>query len=579
MIKVIKTIVNTNRRLIGLVMEGRDSELDGFSDEKVTKPMTLTSLVNRGFENNQISIGKQGLRVKGNFRLNDIPMLVLVDGKFIEVDNGVSIIKRFVQDEQVIGFQLRFGDNSTDQYNYANVVNISNWFKPRNYVVRVSSGSKAFIAGKSGMLKLEDLPTQYIGESVENDSGKVRSQTSNSAAITGQLINNADILDLYEFIQQNNGLIIKLPDESYKAASKNLESLAPAFHPLGIGEYAYPFIDYSEVKINANTTFRKPGMISVNFNQGAGTNIQTYVFAKKHIFLNGNNYIDRFGIAIPNQAEEEFIKRFAKSMAVNKITNTLLIQSISALTSKSGLVFYEVDTNKLALIDQSKFSSYILNAYQIKDLLTQVYGPKLRAKYLSGLINLNKKLLRVDPDSIGQTPFGFFAGMSEDYRRKVSEAGIDIYTGAYRRVIGLPRDPSEVYDDSSDIAIEYRLNSQNYKKMTFAKLASSPLSNNADIPADVAQLIEHYRSMNNPEEIILRAKNDLASADERIDEIKKTLWLHKCSMYLQSNRTSIHSHDKDSWELDTTRKAKAKCYTCKESECTDLMVAILNTTI
>ena len=69
MIKLLNTIVDEKRRLIGFIAEGKDKEFDGFTDEKIVKPVKLQWLADRNFKNNQVAISKAGIEQLGNFKI------------------------------------------------------------------------------------------------------------------------------------------------------------------------------------------------------------------------------------------------------------------------------------------------------------------------------------------------------------------------------------------------------------------------------------------------------------------------------------------------------------------------------
>ena len=324
--RVVKTIVNDRRELIGFVVEGRDLDLGGFTTATVQKPIPLHVLRENGFSNRQIDVMARGIKEKGKFRLNELPMMVLVDNKLVPVDNSMTLTHRFIQNNEVVGFTIGFGDGSKANYTYQNTMRLSFWFKPTNFIVSRSANKKHYIYGKPGVLKLEELPTTDLSKRVsKGNSGGQKRQEQNTkkkrikpaaqpVQKTGKFVNVVDIIDIYDTLRKCDGLVIHLPDEEYEAASGSGYTAADEFVPLGVGEYAPPVLIFNKTKLNANASFRKPGTVNVDFN-GVKTPVQTFTYNTKSIFLGGENYIKRFGVAIPEELAEEFMNNFERVWA------------------------------------------------------------------------------------------------------------------------------------------------------------------------------------------------------------------------------------------------------------------------
>ena len=151
MLKLTKCIVNGQRALIGFMVKGKESEMGGFSSNEIERGFPIDSLIQTNFSNNQMSVvkanGKAKLVAKGNFKMNTLPMCVYAPGNptgndYIDIDNSIDLIGRFVQDNENIGFRVRFSDGTEDNLKYANVLMLSNWFRPNNFSIRTSSVSQ-----------------------------------------------------------------------------------------------------------------------------------------------------------------------------------------------------------------------------------------------------------------------------------------------------------------------------------------------------------------------------------------------------------------------------------------------------
>ena len=56
--------------------------------------------------------------------------------------------------------------------------------------------------------------------------------------------------------------------------------------------------------------------------------------------------------------------------------------------------------------------------------------------------------------------------------------------------------------------------------------------------------------------------------------------MHNASMFINGNKSRVHTHDADKWVANTnTRVKKALVFNCKESGCENLSVKLTNVTI
>ncbi len=589
MIKLIKTIVDSHRRMIGFVVEGKGTEFKEVSNEKVQRPMLLDALTGMNFVNNQIAITPKGVQERGNFKVNELPMTVYVNGQFIDVDNKIALSKRYLQNNEPIGFEVVFSDGTKDNFTYPNVIKLSFWFKPDNFVVRTSANHKKFISGKPGAIKLEDLPTQVIGEKKENKPKRVKSaaQEESKVEATGMFNNALDIFDLYGAIHQCDGLIIKLPGEAYQNTGKAQVETANEFKALGVGEYAFPKLSFNETKLNANTMFKKPGMVSVEFGAGATMPIQSYVSKAKSIFFNAENHIEKIGVALPKSAEASFIKAFGKTMSVQPIKHDQLIQSITSLSGKSDLVFYEVNTNKIGLLSDEKIAQYTLPTEKLMSLVDELFINKSIVKYLApgtGLIGELKKTVKIPHQEVaGKQPIGLYAGMNADFRQKITEAGIDIYTGAFIKTTrpeksDVAEAEAEKKKEDTSVVIEYCIKGKEHKVWTYKKIAEAGKAG-VGLPQEIISMVKYMESIADPVKKMQEAYRLHKEYEAKRDEIIEIIWKHKCAMYLASHKLGIHQHDKAAWKIDTGRKTKATVYNCVKPGCEGLMIAVLNTEI
>ena len=109
MVKLTHLIVDTNYRLIGFVAEGKAREFGELGNSKICRPVTLKYLFDTNFNNKQISMSRGTIIEKAGFKLNDLHMLMLQGGEYKDIDNTITLTKRYVKDNENIGFDVTLG--------------------------------------------------------------------------------------------------------------------------------------------------------------------------------------------------------------------------------------------------------------------------------------------------------------------------------------------------------------------------------------------------------------------------------------------------------------------------------------
>lgn len=583
MIKLIKTIVDPQRQLIGFVVSGKEKELGGVSNAEVERSILVDAIIKDKFTNTQISVIKNKIVEKGNFKINSLPMTVYTGETFIDIPNTVELIQRFVRNNENIGFRVRFADGGEDNILYTNLIFICKWFKPANFAIRTSSNNKQYICGKEG-LNIDKLPSVVLGE-----ESKAK-RTKSAAKEVGKELNTTietgfDILDIYDFIKSCGGCVIKLPTENYVAASEGGETVTEGFVPLGIGEVALPNPQFNAVKINVNASFKKVGVVPVVIN-GATTNLTSFVYRTKSIFLNGDNYMKKFGIAVPSDKEAELVKALGASLGLEKITDNTITAPLGQVIDAKSLVFYKVNTDKIDLINKEKRNNSIMNARQLMSICKKQYELKLISKAIGNRAGLIKEFLNElnIPTTHDSKLFGIYSMMNEESLKAVKEAGIDIYTGAFTT----PGKP--VYNKASkgsegtteEIEIEYMIKGLDISKITGKQVLEAVLKNDttkvtANIIKTILPLLDKNKST---EEKLKMAEEVNSKIEKELYKINRQLWMHNASMFIEGNRSKVHTHDAKSWAPDTTSRVKtAKVYAYNGKTAEGLIVKIKGTEI
>jgi hypothetical protein len=566
-LKITKTIVNGQRNLIGFMISGRERDMGGFSNNIIERGYPIESLIKMKFANQQVAVINNKFVERGNFKINTLPMCVYVAGgtpatDYIDIDNTVNLIARFVQNNENIGFRVRFSDGSEDNLKYANVIMLCKWFKPGNFSIRTSSKGNVYICGKKDSMSLDELPETVLGAEPENKPKKMKSAAKEpKATFNGAIESGFDILDIYGFIKDCNGSIIKLADEEYKAATKDGETVTEGFTSLGIGEIASPNPMFNPTKLNVSAGFKKVGIVPVTIN-GQVTKITSFVYRTKSIFLKGENYIKKFGIAVSTDREAELVKTLGASLALEKISDPTVIQPLSQVIDAKSLSFYKVDTSKIDLISEKKRAESIMSAKQIATLCQKRFEYKLISKAFgtrSGLVKDLKTEIgaKAVADAEGKKLFGIYSMMNEESLQAIKEAGIDLYSGAYT-VAGSPV-VSSAGDSEADeaVEIEYTLKGFDADKITGNQIIEFAKANDTSkLPASVIKCINSVLGINDSVAKYKEVLKLRKQADAKIEELNKKLWMHNASMYIAGNKSNIHTHDSKKWQPYTASRVK-----------------------
>lgn len=583
MIKIKKAIINTDRSLIGFIMEGKEKEFGGFSNDKIERGVPTDHLLKQKFSNNQIAVVNNKIVERSNFKINSLPICVYTADGYIDLDNTVNLIKRYVQDNKNIGFRVAFSDGSQDNFKYENVLMLCHWFKPGNFSIRTSAKGLQYICGKKGT-SLDDIPAEIIGEAPEKKPKRLKSAAKEKTPeFNGAIESGFDILDIYGFINDCDGCVIKFPTEGYKAASEGGETVTEGFTSLGIGEVAKATPLFNPTKLNVNAGFKKVGVVEVSVG-GTKQNITTYVNRSKSIFLNGDNYMKKFGIAVPTENEEALVKSLGASLALEKITDNTITAPLGQVIDAKSLVFYKVDTSKVDLISADKRKQSILSASKLVQLCKRQYELKLVEKAMGPKGGLMKEIKAALSDTElleakgkERKIAGAYALYSKEGLDALTAAGIDIYTGAYTvagKSTSASKGASASGDGAAPIEIEYTLKGYDASKITGGNILSAVRDNDTTkVPENVIKIVSEVLAIPDMKDRYNKASEVYSSVATKTAEINKMLWMHNASMYLEGNKSRIHLHDAKKWTPDeTTRVKTASVYVCTAAGCEDLTV-------
>ncbi len=584
--KLTKTIVDTKGRLIGFWLEGKESEFGGFTQNIIERPVKTEELFKTNFANNQVSTRTGKLVEQKDFKINTLPMTVYTDsGEFAETSNEVKLLSRIIQAGKLAGFRVEIGGRQ-ERYKYDDVIRLSGWFKPGNFIVRLIN-NKMYIAGKPGVLQLEKLPEEVLGDNLVK-SKKKRIGTGGQLAETiksKEITNDKDIWTLYKLVREDNGVVIKLASEAYKAVAKKESQVSSEFRSLGIGEIGSPYIEFGESKLNVNTTFKKVGSVMVPVPGALPFPVYTYTFSTKSIFVNGKNHMNKFGIAVSPEGAERIKQEFEGTMVITPITDKEITGPISQLTGKSGLVFFEVEASKLAIIPPEKAEQCILKNKEIKEIVNQMMHAKTYNKFCNGFLKEISVMAQNANISVwDKKPFGLYAGLAPQYLEAIHNAGIDIFTGAFIKTEEVAKkedDQEGIRESSNIIEIEYSIKGTDLGKLTYKVLSDAEARSNITHPmldSGLEKFITAAQGIKDLKEAYKSVQSYKESMEKVINECRRKLWLHKIAMH-QIGKGTIHTHDKQLWIENTKSRAKAAQYECVEPGCEGLFISVEGTTL
>lgn len=569
-LRLVATIVNPDMTLAGFRFRGKEKDFGGFSDVEVVRDIPLAQVINSKFNNCQIGVSGGKLVEKKTFKINSLPMLMYTGSKvpeeaYVPMDNSINLVARYVQNNENIGFRVRLGNGAEFDQTYRSILTLCRWFKPGNFQIRKSSKGNIYLCGKAGE-SLASIPQIVVGETDDTKKRMKSAAKAEEKKISGELEVGFDIIDIYDFIDSCHGSVIKLPSEKYEAATEGGATEVDGFTSLGIGEVASPRPMFNATKLNVNAGFKKVGVVDFVIN-GAKTTLTTYIYRTKSLFLRGENYVKKFGIAVSMDKEAELLRTLGRSLALEKITDPTVIQPLSQVIDAKSLAFYKVDTSKIDLISEKKRSEGILNAKQLKQLCQTQYELKLISKAVGPKGGLMKTLKdTIGPDKVAEASskklFGLYAMMGPEALQAITDLGIDVYSGAYTSTETKPIKKDDAKGGSSSagdesVEIEYTYDGFYAGKITGKQVIELVKSGDTTkITPKVAETVSSVLAVKDPVKMYEAAKEVYDKVEQQNAKIARTLWIHNASMFINGNKTNIHTHDKKKWVPDESSRVK-----------------------
>lgn len=227
-----------------------------------------------------------------------------------------------------------------------------------------------------------------------------------------------------------------------------------------------------------------------------------------------------------------------------------------------------------------------MSTVQLATLCQKMYELKLLSKALGLRGGMMKDIKDVIGDAgIAQAKdkklFGIYSMMSKEALEIITEAGIDIYTGAFVKEGTPAKKTGKGGTGTESVEIEYILKGYDASKITGKQVLTWAQEKDTNkLPPDVIRYMSDLFKITDMKERYLAASKLNSRVDAEIAEVNKKIWMHNASMYLMGNKTNIHTHDKEKWVVDGSSKVKtAQVYMTTDKKAEGLTVKIKGVTI
>lgn len=576
MIKLTKKIVNENFHIIGFEVVGKAREFGELGNTQTVRRITGQDLINMNFRNTQIRVENKAITELGDFRLRDLPVIMLKKNKFIGVDNTITLISRVLIDGELKGFDtIVAGDKK--RLVSSDVINLAKFFVPENFVVRYT-GDKQYIVGKPGM-KLETLPEVRLtsGDTKNNKKAAVRTAEKGTKGAELVRISPFDMITLCDVVKGLGGKFIYLPGAVYNRTTALTKETSKEFKKTGV-EVAKPEIAVSEKKLNVNLQFDQIGKLVVNV---AGVDKAYYPFVNKNktIFKGGELNSPYLGIAIKQDCVNEIQKQFGASMSLSVITDTmtnLYVKMFLHVANPDDYVLLALDTRNLSPMCKASAEKYLMSEDAIKDTVVKMLNVKAALSYTKGL-RKDLELMTTSETGTLRPLYGQYRSCSEVELKALDDAGIDVYTGAFIKTNDV--DPSKVAKEEAeraeesnpDVEVAWGINGMK-SAPTYATIKKDKEKALAKYPMTVQLIAEAdkiYGTTGDPNTVYKKLKKYEDSLNDNRLKLMKKLQMHNIAAYTIGGYQDIKCKDKAGWgTLKTVKGGTVWGYKDGELTCT-----------
>lgn len=574
--RLVKSIVNTNNKLIGFVAEGTRREFgDKHNTGIIHRNILLDDLIKLKFKNNQIHIVGGHIEEKNKFKLNELPMLMYDGISMVDVNNGIELTHRLTSGELIVGYRVIL--RKVEEYNYKtpDIIKMSKWFKPKNFEVAakdkngleeirydedmgvlpiINLGSKE--SDNNNSLRTEKLKTPTLVDVGDKDKTNERDDRNNTGTIEKHESNtdytepdDRDLLNLMEIVKGHYGIIYIPKGIQYKKSTNTKMIYGEKFIDLGIGEVAAPFIRFPERSINASIICKDIGNVVIDNNH-----IVTYVIKAKNIILNGEINMDKLVLGLSRKALNEIIDIFGRDIVLGKLSDESIIDKLIEVVNlgkreeeykiKPGeLVLVEVGLDSIPIMSEYNARKNLLSNKEIAKLVEILQYRKAQLKYVRGA---EKEVLEIAQNTGVRLGEGYlegpYASADRELLTKLITHNISLETGEFKD-IKYEGKVGEV-DRDKDIEIVYRIPGMSLSKISYESMKYK--LRHTLMNKDLIELVDMVESIDNIQskyEVIKEVKEALNGV---IGGIKEMLWKHKYSMYILGSRGKLAIED--GWE-------------------------------
>lgn len=404
MIKIVGTIVNADLILVGLKIE---------LDDKSVVAYNLEQLKTMGLNNHQMTIANGRMQLKGNFKLNSIPMEVFMGGHFEPVNNTVTITGRENNGTDDTAYHVVTGNGIQARVTIQQLSSINQLFKPMNFVVnRRSDTGKSYLTSKPGCPKISDLP--IVGGVAKQLA--TRTYKKDVVAPNGAL----SFWNLCTMINSMNGVFIKLPNVKYNSETNMVIPADKAGATQDIsqyGEFALPEIEVVTTNANLNLSFR--AQVNVEIADIDGTklfDVWSNKISTKTVYKNGKPNMASIGILVKNTVRDQLfaalqgfdygrledaqLRKYYAQVAGKGNADDLTIIWLS-LKNVPAFTKADVDTLRGTLPAPEQFVQNIFDYICLKKALTKFTGIKRDAiKAGNGVKTVSPELAHFTPEQL-----------------------------------------------------------------------------------------------------------------------------------------------------------------------------------
>ena len=553
------TIDPKTAKLVAVSFQGKANELGEIGNITVVRTVAIKDSAPflRHCENFGVKNG--ALVSKGKDKLNDLPALDTNGAKF---DNRVAIVTRFVDGNELKGFELAFANNVRKNFTYNDTMTLADWFKPTNFVVRSRDNVK-HIAGKKCLL--DSIPAVNIGK---GDGYKARAKNKakghkgetdiKQADQVGKT--NVDLLTLFESLG-NNSLIVSL--DKYTRTTEKKTVTKPGFRPLSAGVIGSSVIKHSKDDMKSNVKFKKPGMVSV---PGVPGPIITYTHNDRTILKNGKNHMERVGVAI-HPAHEASVMQYLRAadgiIKVKPLNDSNLALNTKTLTGNMDVdyKFYELELHGIQMMSKERARKSILDINKIAKMTERIEADGLILKAIKPII----KDLESKTESIErQRVLARFAGFSDAQLQTLKENGVNIYTGEYNGVVkveDLSEEEQAIFKDekveSDAIHIEYTILPNALTSLKAKELWTDGTKGMLPYVDSAIKVAKQMVEENEDLSVLLKGLKSMKdSLDTEQQKLRDELWMHKLGMLTLTGFKAVHTENASAWTISQAKKQK-----------------------